>query len=284
MLSATAGARFAGLTATATGRDADSPPGSDAVTSTEALPSATPVIVSSLPATAATATAASELLARNVSESPSGSRKCPARSSDRVVPARSSTGAMLSVTAGAWFARVTVTATGSDADSPAGSDAVTLTEALPSATPMIVSSVPATAASATAASELLAPNVSGSPSGSRKCRATSNVTTCPTSNATGSILSTPSGPRFALGGSTTAESPDSHPNIATPSTASLTWAHPIRGRHPRRPAPIPSSFFISGHLDHLKSPAPTAGLPAERATLCSTAFTDSNYHVAEFIS
>ena len=72
------------------------------------------------------------------------------------LPAANPTGGIDRTASGARFARSTVTPTFWTALSPAGSRAVTVTVALPSASPAIVSLEPDTDAVATEASELSA--------------------------------------------------------------------------------------------------------------------------------
>ena len=77
---------------------------------------------------------------------------------------------------GARFGVCTVTATLCAAVRPPGSLAVTVTVAVPSATPTIVRMLPDIETDTTPAADVAAENPSASPSGSRKYDTTSSVT------------------------------------------------------------------------------------------------------------
>ena len=149
MLSAATGARFGTVAWKACW--ADSPPGSLAVTVMVAVPPETPVIVRLAPDTATVATSGSDDSAAYVSASPSGSLKCPARSSVTEAPARTDWPGMLSAATGARFG--TVASKACCAESPPGSLAVTVTAAVPPETPVTVRLAPDTATVATSGSE-----------------------------------------------------------------------------------------------------------------------------------
>ena len=100
----------------------------------------------------------------------------------------------MSVTSGARFG--TVTAKLCRAERPPPSVAVTVTSAVPDATPATVKTLPDTATLTRVVSDDAAPNSRSSPSGSEKCPATSTSDTPPTATSRSPISPTASGARF----------------------------------------------------------------------------------------
>ena len=162
-----AGARLA-CTVTPTRCVALRPPGSVAVTITVAVPFATPVSVSVLPDTLADTTPAFDVAAAYPSASPSGSLKYEATSSVAVRPGLRLWAGIESDGAGARLGVSTVTAMRCVALRPPGSVAVTVTVAVPSATPVSVSVLPDTPTDTMPAFDVAAAYLSASPSGSLK--------------------------------------------------------------------------------------------------------------------
>ena len=175
------GARLGGSTVTRTRCVALRPPGSVPVTVTVAVSGATPIMVRMLPDIDTETTAGAAVAAPYVSTSPSGSLKYGATSSVSVRPRLKFRAGIEPEGAGARLGVSTATPTRCVALRPPGSVAVTVTVAVPSATPLSVSALPDTLADTTAAFDVVAAYPSASPSGSLKYEARSSVAVRPTS-------------------------------------------------------------------------------------------------------
>ena len=120
---------------------------------TVAEPAAIGVIETTLPSTVTAATMVSLDAAEKARESPSGSEKLSATSTETASPLATSVwSAIVPSAIGAWLAASTVTSMLCVAESPSGSVAVTVTVVLPAATGEIVTALPLTEAVATPAS------------------------------------------------------------------------------------------------------------------------------------
>ena len=150
------GAWLPGRMTTARSCVADRPPGSVAVTVTVALPAATPTTTTVASDAVTVTTAMSELAAVYVSASPSGSLKFSATCTVTSPPWSKVSSPSEPTATGGWLPASTVTLIDCVAVAPSGSRAVTVTVALPAATPVIVTVLPATEAVATPASEVVA--------------------------------------------------------------------------------------------------------------------------------
>ena len=133
---------------------ADRPPGSVAVTVMSELPRANPATVTELPCEATDATASSDDAAAYVRVWPSGSLKYAETSITSVSATATVTGSMAPRAAGGRLG--TVTENRACPCRPSGSEAVTVTDALPGATPLTVTVVPDRETVATERSEEVA--------------------------------------------------------------------------------------------------------------------------------
>ena len=189
---ATSGGRFGTVTSKLC--SANRPPGSCAVTVTVAFPFATPDTVTVLPDTETPTRAVSDDVAAYSSASRSGSTKYPDPSNATTLSTCTSRSAITPTASGARFR--TVTRKLRSADSPSGSRAVTVTMALPTATPVAVTRLPETVTVTGVVSDAAAEYSSSSPSGSAKLDAASTTTTPSTYTSTSAITATTSGGRF----------------------------------------------------------------------------------------
>ena len=137
-----------------------------AVTVTVAVPWPTPATVREAPDAEAVATPSSEEVAAYERSSPSGSLKCPERSTSTVSRTWTSASGIGSETSGGRFGTVTVKLC--SIERPPGSVAVTVTVAVPWPTPATVREAPDAEAVATPSSEEVAAYERSSPSGSLK--------------------------------------------------------------------------------------------------------------------
>ena len=152
-MSATIGPRFG--TVTSKDCSAVSPPGSRAVTVTVASPFAAATIRTESPFASARATSGSDDAAASASGSPSGSLKWAATPIVTESPTSSRRSSIAPTAAGPRFG--TETSNICRADRPPGSVAVTVTVAVPRDIARTVTTLPATAAATTPASEDAAP-------------------------------------------------------------------------------------------------------------------------------
>ena len=109
-------------------------------------PPATALTVNVLPEVVTVATAVMDDEAAKLRLSPSGSVKFETTSTVKVSPAVTEISEIVPIAVGAWFGTVTVTSKLCDASRPPGSVAVTVTVAMPSATPVTVTAEPETLA------------------------------------------------------------------------------------------------------------------------------------------
>ena len=152
---------------------AASPPGSVAVTVTSTVPFATATTVITVPSIETARRFGSAAAAEYRSGCPSGSLKRPATSTTAESPTINSRSSMVPTAFGGRFG--TRTWKLCRASRPPGSVATTVTTAVPGATAVIVTVLPATWTVATPTSELNASKSSASPLGSRKHRSTTTV-------------------------------------------------------------------------------------------------------------
>ena len=149
------------------------PPASVAVTVTTTVPFATATTVTAVPSTETATRFGSDASAEYRSGCPSGSAKCPPTSITAESPTISSRSSIVPTAVGGRSG--TMTWKVCRASRPVGSDATTVTTAVPGETAVIVSVLPRSWTVAMSGSEMNASKSSASPLGSRKHRATSTV-------------------------------------------------------------------------------------------------------------
>ena len=172
------------------------PSGSVAVTVTVTVPRAPATMVRLLRDIDTETTPASEDVAAYSSASPSGSLKYRATSSRLVRPGLMFWAGIEPACAGARLGTSTVTSTLCVALRPSGSVALTVTVAVPSATPVSVSVLPDIDTDTAWAFDVVAAYRSTSPSGSLKYEATSSVAVLPTSTLRAGIEPAGAGARL----------------------------------------------------------------------------------------